>query len=163
MSMYSEYTTEYLNCVYGNKETNKYVYKYKYYGQASGILSIYVPHCVYGLIIQADENFYECRFINSAIDHNYKLVLCDDCRNIDFSQIKKFNITVYANDINTPKIKVTCEYIFDRRSGVITNTASPSSLPGSNKFSRSRPKSIGGNNSSQNLIFMMSPSSHSGD
>lgn len=167
MSIYSEYTTEYLNCVNRNKEGNKYIYKYKYYGHANGILSIYVPHCVYFMIIQADENFHECRFIGSAVNHNYKLVLCDDCKNIDFSQIKKFNVTIYASDINPPEIKITCEYIFDRKSNNIPinthlGSISPSSLPGSSKFGRSNPKSIS-RNSSNHLIFMMSPSSHSGE
>ena len=166
MSTYSEYTIEFLNCVDSNKESNKYIYQYKYYGNAHGILNIYVPNCVNYVIIQSDENFYQCQLIKSMIDYNYKLVLCNECKNIDFTQIKKFSLTVYANNIKPPKIKINCEYIFNKKSNStnINLGYSPSSLP-NNKFSRSKPKNISGNssNNSHQLIFMMSPSSHSGE
>lgn len=161
MSTYSEYTTEYLNCV--NKSSSrdgKGVYNYKYCGDAQGILSMYAPACVYRIQIQVDEAYYECRFTKSIqyLSSEYRLVLCDDHKNIDFTKIRKFNVTAYAYNIIPPKIQVTCEHI-RKRSVILNSNSSIESSPGSypNSFPKSRPKTI---SSHGDLFFAMSPDSN---
>ena len=160
MSTYSEYTTEYLNCV--NKSSGrdgKKVYNYKYCGDAQGILSIYAPACVYRMQIQVDETYYECIFVKSLqyLSSERRLVLCDDHRNIDFTKIRKFNVIAYAYSITPPEIQVTCEHI-RKRSIVLNSNSSIDNSPGSypSSFPKSRPRTI----STGDLFFTMSPESN---
>lgn len=159
MNTYSEYTIEYLDCV--NKSTNrdgKKVYNYKYCGDAQGILSMYAPSCVYRIQIQIDEDYHECRFVNSIqyLASEYRLVLCDNYKNIDFTKIRKFNVIVHAYSLIPPKIQIRCEYI-RKRTAILNSSSienSPSSFP--NSFPKSKPKNI---DTAGDLFFTMSPES----
>ena len=120
----SEFNKEKLVCTEMTQtDVKTYAYKYKYFGNAHGIVNMYVPQSVISVYIKCDDEVdCDTKLINSIISWNgseQKKIVIAKCMPINFIRYspKKVSIMIqsFAHHINTPEIIVECEYLRDDR------------------------------------------------
>jgi hypothetical protein len=131
----SEFNTETLICTEHQRHGKYWIYKYKYFGNAHGIINIFIPSSVIEVFLVIEENVEKCKIENSIVDPSHKKFVISSKLPIDLNDIPQNKISFiaksYAHNINTPIFTIICEYIRNICRAEADVYLSPSSSPSS--------------------------------
>lgn len=110
--MSSEFSFDKLRCTEHatHRDNKSFVYKYKYFGKANGIVNITASNDVFEAFISVDDNISKCGIIPSKVGNGGFLTNSE--LPIDLDKCKKFNLAIRSRShpINPPTISIVCEY-----------------------------------------------------
>jgi len=111
----AEFNIETLVCTEHQRHGKSWIYKFKYFGNAHGIINIFVPACVSEVFVVYDEDVEKCKIDYSVVDPANKKFVVSDKLPIDLSDISARKLSIiaksYAHTINIPVFTVVCEYL----------------------------------------------------
>lgn len=146
MKEISEFSTEKLVATeYTQYDEKTYAYKFKYFGNASGIVNIFVPNDVLDVMIRCGDDIKTTRLVDSIVYNGRKKYVKSDCLPINLNYYTKKKISLimrsYAHKISTPEVIVVCEYL--PKSSVTENESNLDSSQNKTDIKSDDPKLFG--------------------